>query len=89
MIRNFLITALRNFTNQKFFTLINIAGLSVGMASFLLILSFVYHELSYDRIHENHKNIYRICARGIIGDTKVNQVYTTAKLPETTDDGIW
>ena len=83
MIRNFLITALRNFTKHKFFTFINIAGLSVGMASCLLILSFVFHELSYDKFHTNHKNIYRICAKGVIGDTKVNQVYTTAKLPET------
>ena len=83
MIRNFLITALRNFTKHKFFTFINITGLSVGMASCLLILSFVFHELSYDKFHSNHKNIYRICARGVIGDTKINQVYTTAKLPET------
>ncbi len=83
MIRNFLVTTLRNFHKQKFFTFINIAGLSVGIASCLLILSFVFSELSYDRFHDNHKNIYRICARGMIGDTKVNQVYTTAKLPET------
>ena len=83
MLRNFLITAVRNFTKHKFFTFINIAGLSVGMASGLLILSFVFHELSYDKFHTNHENIYRICAKGVIGDTKVNQVYTTAKLPET------
>jgi putative ABC transport system permease protein len=83
MIRNFITTALRNFTKHKFFTFINIAGLSVGMASCLLILVFVFHELSYDRFHDNHENIYRICARGMIGETKVNQVYTTAKLPET------
>ena len=83
MIRNFIITALRNFIKHKFFTFINIAGLSVGMASCLLILSFVFQELSYDKFHSNHENVYRICARGVIGDTKVNQVYTTAKLPET------
>lgn len=83
MFRNFFVMTLRNFTKNKFFTFINIAGLSVGMASCLLILSFVFLELSYDKFHTNHKNIYRICAKGIIGDTKVNQVYTTAKLPET------
>jgi putative ABC transport system permease protein len=83
MIRNFFITTIRNFIKQRFFTLINISGLSVAIASCLLILSFVFHELSYDRYHANHHNIYRICARGMIGETKVNQVYTTAKLPET------
>jgi len=83
MIRNFFITTIRNFFKQKFFTFINITGLSVGMASCLLILSFVFHEISYDRFHENHENIYRICARGMIGETRVNQVFTTAKLPET------
>ncbi len=83
MIRNLFTTALRNFTKHKFFTFINVAGLSVGMASCMLILAFVFHELSYDKFHDNYKNIYRICARGMIGETKVNQVYTTAKLPET------
>lgn len=83
MIRNFFVTTVRNFFKHKFFTFINITGLSVGMASCLLILSFVFHELSFDRFHENHENIYRICARGMIGETRVNQVFTTAKLPET------
>ncbi len=83
MIRNFFITTVRNFIKQRFFTFINISGLSVAIASCLLILSFVFHELSYDRYHVNYKNIYRICARGMIGETKVNQVFTTAKLPET------
>ena len=83
MIRNFLITTYRNFTKHKFFTLINITGLSVGMASCLLILAFIVHELSYDNFHKNHKQIYRISARGVVGETKINQVYTTAKLPET------
>ena len=58
MIRNFIITAFRNFTKHKFFTFINIAGLSVGMASCLLILSFVFQELSYDKFHSNHENIF-------------------------------
>ena len=52
------------------------------MASTILILSFVLHELSFDKFHDKADRMYRICARGVIGDTKVNQVYTTARLPE-------
>ena len=58
MIRNYLITALRNMLRHKGFSLINISGLAIGLAAFLLITIFVEYELSFDRIHK--KNIYRL-----------------------------
>jgi len=60
MFKNYLITALRNIIRQKGYALINLAGLSIGMVSCLLILLFIQDELSYDRFHENGKNIYRM-----------------------------
>ena len=42
---------------QKFFSLINIAGLAMGMAICILIFLWVQDELNYDRFHENAKNI--------------------------------
>jgi len=60
MFKNYLITALRNIIRQKGYTLINVAGLAIGMVSCLLILLFIQDELSYDRFHEKGKNIYRI-----------------------------
>ena len=58
MIKNYLITALRNMLRHKGFSLINILGLAIGLAAFLLITIFVKYELSFDGVHK--KNIYRL-----------------------------
>ena len=60
MIRNYLKIALRNLAKHRFYSLINISGLAVGIASCLVIVLFVRNELSYDRFHKNADRIYRI-----------------------------
>jgi len=60
MIKNYLTVAVRNLLRHKACTLINIAGLSVGMACTILILLWVQYELSFDRYHENADRIYRL-----------------------------
>jgi putative ABC transport system permease protein len=60
MFRNYLMTAFRNLFKSRGFSLINIVGLAVGMASCILILLFVRDELSYDSYHENADRIYRL-----------------------------
>jgi putative ABC transport system permease protein len=60
MLRNYIITALRNLYKNKVFSFINVLGLSVGLASFVLITLYVYHELSMDRYHAKANRIYRI-----------------------------
>ena len=60
MLRNYLKTALRNLWIDKGFSAINILGLTIGMASSLLILLWVRNELSYDRFHAHADRIYRI-----------------------------
>src|SRR5882724_9719677 len=60
MFRNFIKTAFRNLRKNKTFSLINIAGLSVGMAACLLILQYVSFELSYDQFNTNSSDIYRV-----------------------------
>jgi hypothetical protein len=59
MFRNYLKTALRVIRKHKAFSFINITGLAVGMACCVLILLWVQDELSYDRFHENHNQLYR------------------------------
>lgn len=51
---------LRNLFKHKTFSIINISGLAIGMASFLLIFLYVQYELSYDHFHKNADTIYRI-----------------------------
>jgi len=79
MIKNFLKTALRNIRRNKLFTFLNIFGLSLGMATTILIYLWVQDELSYDKHFENHKNIYRV-----ISDYYMNGVdYHIATAPPT------
>jgi putative ABC transport system permease protein len=60
MLRNYIKIGWRNLMRKKAFSFINMIGLSIGMGCFLLIFSFVYHELSYDRYATGYKNIYRV-----------------------------
>jgi putative ABC transport system permease protein len=56
----YLKTAVRNINKQRFYALINIVGLSIGIACFILIGLYIDDELSYDRQHEKSKQIYRL-----------------------------
>ncbi|MGH7600085.1 MAG: ABC transporter permease, partial [bacterium] len=60
MLKNYLTIAFRNFRKHKSFSLINLAGLAVGMACFILMMLYVQYELSFDRYHENAERIYRV-----------------------------
>ena len=60
MIRNYLKIALRNLLKHKGFSFINVTGVAVGLACFLLIALYVRDELSYDRYNANADRIYRV-----------------------------
>ena len=77
MLLNHLKFGLRSMMNHKGFTSINIAGLAVGIACCILLLSYVNYELSYDTYHEHADRIFRIVAEGNLSD----EAYTNAKVP--------
>jgi ABC-type antimicrobial peptide transport system permease subunit len=60
MLGNYVITTLRNLRRNKSYALINVTGLSLGLACALLIFLIVKNELGYDRFHDNYDRIYRI-----------------------------
>jgi putative ABC transport system permease protein len=60
MFKNYLKTALRHILKHKVYSLINVAGLAVGIACCLLIFLFVRDELAFDRHHENADRIFRL-----------------------------
>ena len=60
MLKNYVNIALRNFRRQKFYTLINVLGLSVGLASSLLIAWYVLDERRYDQFHQDAERTYRV-----------------------------
>ncbi len=60
MFHNYLLTAFRNILRHKYFSVIIIAGLTLGIAVFGLIFTYVKHELSFDRFNEHYKSTYRL-----------------------------
>ncbi len=79
MIRNYIKTAYRSLLKNKGFTFLNVLGLSVGLATCLLIVFYVVDELNYDRFNTKADNIYRL---GV--DAKLNGnagFYATSEKP--------
>lgn len=62
MFKNYFKIAIRNLWKSKGFTLINIAGLAIGLSCFILIALYVVNELGYDRFYPNAERIYRVDA---------------------------
>ncbi len=60
MLRNYLLIAVRNFWKQKNYTLLNVGGLALAIATATLALLFVQHEYGYDRWVPNQENIYKV-----------------------------
>jgi putative ABC transport system permease protein len=62
MIKNLLLVALRNFKRDKWYSLLNILGLTIGITFSLFLIFYIKDELSYDRHNEKANRIYRINA---------------------------
>jgi len=60
MLRNYLIIATRNFRKHKFYAIVNILGLTMGLSIVFLIGLFVTDELSFDRFHAKKDHLYRV-----------------------------
>ncbi len=72
MVKNYLKIAYRNIKRHKGYSFINVSGLAIGMACCILILLFVFDELSYDKFHENHDRIYRVTRKWLNEDGVVS-----------------
>lgn len=83
MYANYLKVALRNLLRQKGFTFINIIGLSVGIASAMLIFMFVYNEMNFDKFHKHVKNIYRLYQNSQIDGEASSGAWTPVPMAPT------
>jgi putative ABC transport system permease protein len=79
MIKNYLKVAWRNIWKNKVFSTINIIGLAVGMAAFMVIMMFVAYEKSFDNFHT--KNIYRLNEVQTIGQQGTTQKVALSMFP--------
>ncbi|HZY79390.1 MAG TPA: ABC transporter permease [Cyclobacteriaceae bacterium] len=82
MIGNYLLTALRNLRKHFSFSMINISGLGLGLATCILLSLWIRHELSVDRFHAKIDRIYRVAMEySFGGQTNATSVSPTIVLP--------
>lgn len=67
MFKNYLKVAFRNILKHKFFSFINILGMTIGVTACLLIALYVTDELSYDRFHKRADRIYQVGLHAKVG----------------------
>ena len=70
MYKNYFKTAIRNLWRNRQFSVINIAGLALGIAVFLLITQFVAFEWNANRFNKNFDELYRINVQYKAGNTE-------------------
>jgi putative ABC transport system permease protein len=83
MFKNYVKTALRNMARNKLYSILNVAGLSIGLACFVVIALYIIHEKSYDRFHKNARNIYRIIEKSNLESGAVRNSATVPSLLAT------
>ena len=67
MIKNYFKTAWRNMMRNKTSSIINVSGLSIGIACVLMIVIYIQNELSYDKFHKDADRIYQVTLKGNMG----------------------
>lgn len=79
MFRNYFTITLRNLVKNGFYSFINIAGLSIGIACTILILLWVFDETSFDKMHPNADRLYQVWVHAEFGGKKSS--WTSVPLP--------
>ena len=78
MFRNFFRLAFQNLIKHKSSSIINILGLAIGISCSILFILYVNYETNYDNYNTKSNRIYRLAVKASIGDTKINQTYSSA-----------
>lgn len=80
---NFFSNLFRSLRKRGGYIFLNLAGLSIGLTSFLFITLYIINELSYDRFHSNYGNIYRLKVVGVMAGGRLDQAVTAAPMAQT------
>lgn len=80
MLKNYIKVAFRNLLNKKFYSFLNLLGLSIGITAGILIMIYVQDELSYDTFHPQVEHKYVIGLDGKIGTQEVKGIFTPPPL---------
>ena len=88
MLKNYFKVAIRNLFRHKFYSFINIFGLTTGIAVSLLILFYIYDELSYDKFHADADRIYQVYLKAKLQGKAIDGANTCAPLAAASRDEI-
>ena len=80
MLKNYFQIAVRNIKRDKVFSIINVAGLAVGVTCFITLSLFIIYEFSYDTYNEKADQIYRVYVHSNINNIESNNSKTAAPL---------
>ena len=83
MLNNLIKYSIRSFKRQRSYIIINILGLSIGIACSLLIALFIINEAGYDKYNIKKDRIYRLILNGKIGGQEITAAYTAAVIGPT------
>ena len=81
MLKNYLKIAFRNLMKYKFISFINLFGLTIGLTCCFLILSYILHEVSYDKQQPNADRVYRVTRTFYNGQTGIKSLYLSTIAP--------
>ncbi len=81
MVKHYIKVTFRHIRKHLLISILNMVGLAIGIACFVLIMLYVNHELNYDRHNEHFDDIYRVAVDAKIGNTVIRQTYTPAPMP--------
>jgi putative ABC transport system permease protein len=81
MVKHYFKVTFRHIRKHILISILNISGLAIGIACFVLIMLYVNHELNYDRFNEHFDDIYRVAVDAKIGNTVIKQTGTPALMP--------
>ena len=85
MLKNYFKVAVRNITRSRFYSFINLFGLTTGIAVSLLITLYIFDELSFDRFHKDADRIYQVYLKGVLQDKPIIGANTCAEPALTMD----
>lgn len=87
MISNYIKIAWRNLIRNKFYSIINIGGLAIGMTVSFMLLLYVYNEFSFDKFNVNSDRLYKVfCNRDVNGDVSTGGVTPAPLAPSLKKD---
>jgi len=82
MIKNYIIVAFRNLRQHKHYAILNILGLTIGIACFIFISLLVQYELGYDQFHLNKERLYRVVTDKYVGTPSPLGPLCVKEIPE-------